>query len=168
MSRSRYSQRQDDPPSKPPILMTQSLRANSLPKSMQRANSFHQEMGTVQEKTECREASEGVTYRTSDDYYLDEDELILPLYPAETAVLQKSPRKSPHKLEALDRLVISTTHNVSDKLCQAASKIIRQAAKQLPEEDEELALNIETITYLLEDTHMASSYRTETSVELAG
>ena len=74
--------------------MTQSLRANSLPKSMQRPNSFHQERGTVQENTDCREASEGVTYRTSDDYYLDEDELILPLYPAEAAVQQKSPGKS--------------------------------------------------------------------------
>ena len=148
--------------------MTQSLRANSLPKSMQRPNSFHQERGTVQENTDCREASEGVTYRTSDDYYLDEDELILPLYPAEAAVQQKSPGKSPHKLEALDRLVISTTHNVSSKLCQAAARIIQKAAKQVPEEDEDLALNMETITYLLEDTHMPSRYKNKTSVELAG
>merc|ERR1712106_597735 len=94
-------------------------------------------------------ASEGVTYRTSDDYYLDGDELILPLYQAEAAVQQKSPGKSPgkspHKLEALDSLVISTTHNVSSKLCQAAARIIQKAAKQVPEEDADLALNMETI-----------------------
>ena len=148
--------------------MTQSLRAKSPSKSMQRANSFHQEMGTVQENADCREASEGITYRTSDDYYLDEDELILPLYPAEAAVQQKSPRKSPHKLEALDSLVISTTHNVSSKLCQAAARIIQKVAKQVPEENEDLALTMETITYLLEDTNLLSSYRNKTSVDLAG
>ena len=143
---------------------------------MKRANSFHQDtlcqpnMATVQENDDNREETETVTYRTSNDYYLDEDELILPLFPPKQAIHSRPgrPSKSPHKLEALDSLVISTTHNVSSKLCQAAAKIIRKAAQLVPEEDEDQALTVETVTYLLEDTHMPSSYRSRNSTELAG
>ena len=174
--RSAYSQRQTspNPPCKPPLIMTKSLSMNSQQLTMQRANSFHQDnlcqpsMITVHENS--REASEAITYRTSNDYYLDEDELILPLYPSEKPLNSKPgrPSKSPNKLEALDSLVISTTHNASSKLCRTAAKIIRKAAKLVPEEDEDTALTMETVTYLLEDMHMPSSYRTKSSLELAG
>jgi hypothetical protein len=178
--RSAYSQRQTspDPPCKPPVIMSQSLKTNSQQLTMQRANSFHQDnlcqpsMSTVHENTNSKEASEAVTYRTSNDYYLDEDELILPLYPREKPVHKQTkpnrPNKSPNKLEALDSLVISTTHNASSKLCRTAAKIIRKAARLVPEEDEDTALTMETVTYLLEDMHMPSSYRTKSSLELAG
>ena len=127
-------------------------------------------MATVQENDNTNEESETVTYRTSNDYYMDEDELILPIFPREEQVHTRPGRqsKSAHKLEALDSLVISTTHNVSFKLCQAAAKIIRKAAQLIPEEDEDQALTMETVTYLLEDTHMPSNYRSRTSTELAG
>ena len=127
-------------------------------------------MSTVHENANSQEASEAVTYRTSNDYYLDEDELILPLYPSEKPLNSKPgrPSKSPNKLDALDSLVISTTHNASSKLCRTAAKIIRTAAKLVPEEDEDTALTMETVTYLLEDMHIPSSYRTKSSLELAG
>eukprot|EP00092_Neocalanus_flemingeri_P011503 GFUD01012397.1.p1 GENE.GFUD01012397.1~~GFUD01012397.1.p1 ORF type:complete len:537 (+),score=171.63 GFUD01012397.1:46-1656(+) len=167
-----YSQRGSSPkpPSKQPLRMTQSLTMNEL--SMKRGNSFHQESPLCQENIDddASEESDHVTYRTSSDYYLDEDELILPLFPPEHPVHSKPgrPSKSPHKLEALDSLVISTTHNVSSKLCQAAAKIIRKAAQLVPEEDEDQALTVETVTYLLEDTHMPSTYRSRTSTQLGG
>ena len=91
----------------------------------------------------------------------------LPIFPPEKQVVDR-PGKNTAKLSSLDNLVISTTHNVSSKLCQAAAKIIRKAAQQVPEEDEDQRLTMETITFLLEDTHTPSSYRNKTSVELAG
>ena len=129
-------------------------------------------MATVQKNEDTIGKSETMTYRTSNDYYLDEDELILPLFHDEQSFQTKPNRilKSQSKLEALDSLVISTTHNVSSKLCQAAAKIIRKAAQLVPKEDEDQALTMETVTYLLEDTYMhkPSSYRSKTSTELAG
>ena len=156
--------------------MTKSLTMN-MKQSMTRANSFHHDspinqpnMATVQENEGTIDKSETLTYRTSNDYYLDEDELILPLFPDEQPFLSKSVRlpKSPNKLEALDSMVISTTHNVSSKLCQAAAKIIRKAAQHVPDEDEDQALTLETVTYLLEDIHLPSNSRSRTSSELAG
>jgi len=171
-TRPAYSEKQTppNPPCKQPLMMTQSLKINPQSQSIQRANSFHQEnmnkvkMRAVQENSED---SGCTTYRTSDDYYLDEDELILPIFPQEKQIVDR-PGKNTTKLSSLDTLVISTTHNVSSKLCQAAAKIIRKAAQQVPEEDEDQRLTMETITFLLEDTHTPSNYRNKTSVELAG
>ena len=50
---------------------------------------------------------------------------------------QISPSKSRSKLEALDTLVISTIHNVSNKLCSSSAGVLRQAAAVFPEQDEE-------------------------------
>ena len=146
---------------------------------MARANSFHHDsqlnqpnMATVQENEDTIEKSETLTYRTSNDYYLDEDKLILPLFPDEQSFQPRPAKlpKSPNKLEALDSLVISTTHNVSSKLCKSAAKMLRKAAQLVPKDDEDQALTMETVTYLLEDTYMhkPSSYRSKTSTELAG
>jgi hypothetical protein len=69
---------------------------------------------------------------------------------------------------AIDSLVISTTHNASSKLCQTAPKIIIKVAKLVTEEDEDTALTMETVTYILDDMHMLPSYRKKTSHELGG
>ena len=50
---------------------------------------------------------------------------------------QVSPSKSRSKLEALDTLVISTIHNVSNKLCSSSAGVLRQAAAVFPDQDEE-------------------------------
>ena len=50
---------------------------------------------------------------------------------------QISPSKSRSKLEALDTLVISTIHNVSNKLCSNSAGVLRQAAAIFPEPEEE-------------------------------
>merc|ERR1719483_228024 len=120
------NQSSSGPLCKPLLRMTKSLTMNTR-QSMARENSFHHDsqlnqpnMATVQENEDTIDKSETLTYRTSNDYYLDEDELILPLFPDEQSFLSKSVRlpKSPNKLEALDSMVISTTHNVSSKLCR--------------------------------------------------
>ena len=56
---------------------------------------------------------------------------------ARSAQSQMSPSKSRTKLEALDTLVISTIHNVSNKLCSTSATLLRQAASVFPEQDEE-------------------------------
>ena len=93
--------------------------------------------------------------RSYPHYYIDDDELILPihslplqsshshisqrsLYPrTRSPQSQISPSKSRSKLEALDTLVISTIHNVSNKLCSNSASVLRQAAAVFPEQDEE-------------------------------
>lgn len=110
------------------------------------------------------------------DYYLDGDELILPVYPRQTRIHEKyscesfSRDKSPSrsKTEALDNLVISTIHNVSSKLCLASSNILRKTAKLIPVEDEEQAMTVETVQYLLEDIDLPTSPKKRTSRELSG
>ena len=60
--------------------MSQSMMSNSA--NMKRSNSFHHE--NIQNgQASTKEQEEPRTYRTSDDYYLDEDELFLPLYSTE-------------------------------------------------------------------------------------
>lgn len=55
---------------------------------------------------------------------------------------QISPSKSRSKLEALDTLVISTIHNVSNKLCSSSAGVLRQAAAVFPEQDEEQVIGV--------------------------
>ena len=68
--------------------MTQSLMSNSG--NMKRSNSFHHEniqqqqsRPTGKSTKESSPPAEPITYRTSDDYYLDEDELFLPIFSTE-------------------------------------------------------------------------------------
>ena len=61
----------------------------------------------------------------------------LQLSSSRLAQSQVSPSKSRSKLEALDTLVISTIHNVSNKLCSSSAGVLRQAAAVFPDQDEE-------------------------------
>lgn len=107
-------------------------------------------------------------------YYLDEDELILPIYPAASqrslyAPASKiSPSRSRSRLEALDNLVISTIYSVSSKLCKSSSSLIKRAGQTFPPQDEDQATTIETVLYLLEDVDLPSSPAKKTSRELSG
>merc|ERR1712209_238809 len=118
---------------------------------MQRSNSFHcnaKKNGRIQSEDES-EDDYGSGYESSladsqirsfPHFYLDDDELILPIQPLQTRTnfhSSMSPSKSRSKLEALDTLVISTIHNVSNKLCSNGASVLRQAATMFPEQDEE-------------------------------
>jgi len=111
-------------------------------------------------------------------YYLDDDELILPIQSSHSHLAQRSfygpkspqisPSKSRSKLEALDSLVISTIYNVSNKLCGASANVLRKAVNVFPEQDEEQASTIETVLYLLEDVDLPATPAKKTSRELSG
>ena len=63
--------------------------------------------------------------------------------------------------------MINTTHNVSQKLCLAAARILRKVSAIA--DDSDASLDLETVTYLLEDTNIAHTpYRNKISTELAG
>ena len=72
-----------------PLRMSQSLMSPSG--NMKRSNSFHHENIQQQQQSrpackstkESSPAAEPITYRTSEDYYLDEDELFLPIFSTE-------------------------------------------------------------------------------------
>jgi len=145
--------------------------------AMQRANSFHYEnkrLGASPAMARCVEESED---ETENDFYLDGDELIMPVYPTrhhrnhekyacESFTHDRSPSRS--RSSDLDNLVISTLHNVSSKLCLASSDILRKATKLIPEGDEDQAVTVETVQYLLEDTDLPTSPKKRTSRELSG
>ena len=66
--------------------------------------------------------------------------------------------------------MINTTHNVSQKLCHAASDLLRGLSSSVSglEQDADTSLTLETVTYLLEDTNMIQGNRNKMSSELAG
>jgi len=162
---------------------------------MQRSNSFHcnaKKNFRLQSEDES-EDDYGSGYESSlaesqirsyPHYYIDDDELILPIQPLQSShshvshrslyartrspQSQISPSKSRSKLEALDTLVISTIHNVSNKLCGSSASVLRQAAQVFPEQDEEQNSTLETVIYLLEDMDLPSSPAKKTSRELSG
>ena len=114
---------------------------------MQRSNSFHSAKNRFISETES-EDDYGSGYESSlmsesqmrsyPHFYLDDDELIMPLQPLpHSRSNTMSPSKSRSKLEALDTLVISTIHNVSNKLCSNGASVLRQAATVFPDHDEE-------------------------------
>merc|ERR1719362_2659404 len=166
--------------------MSQSLVVTSqggLP--LHRSSSFHQTQTSEDESGDDysetagdSSAHEGGSLRAHrNHFYLDDDELILPIGPNRShgsqARLQEralygsaylSPTKSRSKqLEALDNLVISTIYNVSSKLCASSSSVLRKTVALLPEQDEEQAGTVETILYLLEDVDMPSTPAKKTS-----
>ena len=93
-----------------PGRMTQSLVTAAASGSMKRSNSFHHENlaaglgGGGAGGGGAAGPEEPRTYRTSDDYYLDEDELFLPLYSTEEDHVEavRGPRKD--QVSALDSL----------------------------------------------------------------
>lgn len=65
--------------------------------------------------------------------------------------------------------MINTSHNVSSKLCLAAADLLR-GVSVVPgvEEDVDTSINLETVTFLLEDTSIIqTSHKNKTSQELA-
>jgi len=173
--------------------MTQSMVADSsddngtLP--MQRSASFHYEnaaralaahqRGGTSEEDSAEDYGSGCDSASQTEstprYYLDEDELILPIYPAHSSrsvyksISPKiSPSRSRSRLEALDNLVISTIYSVSSKLCNNTSNLIRRTQQSFPPADEDQATTIETVLYLLEDVDLPSSPAKKTSRELSG
>ena len=120
--------------------MTQSLVAESSDESgapMQRSASFHLEniraRAMTSEDDSCDDYGSGCESSFQNGrYYLDEDELILPIYPASShrsvykpaePKISPSRSRSGSRLEALDNLVISTIYSVSSKLCANTSNI---------------------------------------------
>ena len=157
--------------------LSQSMMAN-----MKRSASFHHE----NQQSQASKEPEPRTYRTSDDYYLDEDELFLPLYTTEEEPAEARPARK-DQLSALDSLgksivyqnhvphthyplaVINTSHNVSSKLCLAAADLLRSVSG-VPgvEEDVDTSINLETVTFLLEDSSIIqNSHKNKMSQELA-
>jgi len=175
--------------------MTRSLVMEELTMDtpMQRSNSFHcnaKKNGRIQSEDESEEDF-GSGYESSladsqirsyPHFYLDDDEFIMPIQSSHSRLsghrslmsssrqgpTQISPSKSRSKLEALDTLVISTIHNVSNKLCSSSAGVLRQAAAVFPEQDEEQASTLETVIYLLEDMDLPPSPAKKTSRELSG
>ena len=65
--------------------------------------------------------------------------------------------------------MINTSHNVSSKLCLAAADLLR-GVSVVPgvEEDVDTSINLETVTFLLEDTSIIqNSHKNKMSQELA-
>ena len=140
--------------------MTQSLMLKDRSQDFQihRSNSFHgpnKKANRLQSEDET-EDDYGSGYDSSiaeshvrkhPHFYLDDDELILPIQSSHTHLAQRSlygfkspqisPSKSRSKLEALDSLVISTIYNVSNKLCGASANVLRKVATVFPDQDEE-------------------------------
>merc|ERR1740128_1364886 len=173
--------------------MTQSMVADSSDDNgtvpMQRSASFHYEnaaralaahqRGGTSEEDSAEDYGSGCDSASQTEstprYYLDEDELILPIYPAHSSrsvyksISPKiSPSRSRSRLEALDNLVISTIYSVSSKLCNNTSNLIRRTQQSFPPADEDQATTIETVLYLLEDVDLPSSPAKKTSRELSG
>jgi len=177
--------------------MSQSLvmgGESNYPIHRSRSSSFHypgKKTGGTQQTSEedsgedygsGSSAAEGGRHRNH--FYLDDDELILPigrthgsqarlqdrsLYGSTSLSPQISPSKSRSKqLEALDNLVISTIYNVSSKLCVASSNVLRKAITVLPEQEEEQASTVETVLYLLDDVDLPTTPAKKTSRELSG
>ena len=58
------------------------------------------------------------------------------------------------ELSVLDELVIDTSLNTSEKICTSAIQVMILAAKKFSVVDEEILLNMETLSYILEDSHI--------------
>ena len=61
-------------------------------------------MKTTKESREASPSTEPVTYRTSEDYYLDEDELFLPIFSPEDEPTEARHSRSDPQVSALDTL----------------------------------------------------------------
>ena len=95
-----------------PLRMTQSLMSNNG--NMKRSNSFHHEniqqqnRNGVKSTKESSPPTEPVTYRTSEDYYLDEDELFLPIFSPEDEPAEARHGRRDPQVSALDTLGTSS------------------------------------------------------------
>merc|ERR1711915_421179 len=62
---------------------------------------------------------------------------------------------SDRQLSSLDNLVVSTSANVSRRLCETASMILTKMNQMVPEGEEDMLVDIETLGYLLDDTEIS-------------
>ena len=69
-------------------------------------------------------------------------------------VTQHHPQTPEKELTVLDELVIDTSLNISDKICTSAIKVMLLATKKFSVVDEDILLNVETLSYILEDSHI--------------
>jgi len=154
-------------------------RSNSFHCSNKKANRIRSEDDSEEDYGSGYDSSIAESHaRKHSHFYLDDDELILPIQSSHTHLAQRSlygskspqisPSKSRSKLEALDSLVISTIYNVSNKLCGASANVLKKAVNVFPEQDEEQASTIETVLYLLEDVDLPATPAKKTSRELSG
>ena len=141
------------------------LKDNSHDFQIHRSNSFHGKKANRLQSEDETEDDYGSGYDSSiaeshvrkhPHFYLDDDELILPIHSSCTHLAQRSskspqisPSKSRSKLEALDSLVISTIYNISNKLCGASANVLRKAANVFPEKDEEQVCTVTDIALLV-------------------
>ena len=69
-------------------------------------------------------------------------------------VVQPEPRTEEEELSVLDELVIDTSLNISEKICTSAIQVMLLATKKSSVIDEDILLNVETLSYILEDSHI--------------
>lgn len=81
---------------------------------------------------------------------LKEDEIIN----HRVLVAQPQPQTPEKELTVLDELVIDTSLNISDKICTSAINVMLLATKKFSVVDEDILLNVETLSYILEDSHI--------------
>ena len=59
-----------------------------------------------------------------------------------------------NELSDLDQLVIDTSLNISNKLCLSAGQVINQASSRV--HDNKLLDDVETLSYILDDTNLSN------------
>ena len=72
----------------------------------------------------------------------------------QTGEAQPQPQTPEKELTVLDELVIDTSLNISDKICTSAINVMLLATKKFSVVDEDILLNVETLSYILEDSHI--------------
>ena len=62
--------------------------------------------------------------------------------------------KAEEELTVLDELVIDTSLNISNKICTSAIDVLLRATKKFSVSDQDVLMNVETLSYILEDCHI--------------
>ena len=62
--------------------------------------------------------------------------------------------KAEDELTVLDELVIDTSLNISNKICTSAIDVLLRATKKFSVSDQDVLMNVETLSYILEDCHI--------------
>ena len=61
---------------------------------------------------------------------------------------------SKEELSDLDQLVIDTSLNISSKLCLSAAQMMEQTNKMVPVTDQKILQDVESLSFVLEDSHI--------------
>jgi len=94
--------------------------------------------------------TKSLTFSSRTSVALKEDEIIN----HRVLVAQPQPQTPEKELTVLDELVIDTSLNISDKICTSAINVMLLATKKFSVVDEDILLNVETLSYILEDSHI--------------